>query len=702
MNTFYRSYKRYSAVYDAASHSFDLFYKNTPIIRNARIGEVTDGEKVFLPSEFKRVEERVFGIRYEDSSPLELGFFADDEAEKPCFSVRLTVSNKGVEVALLPEGVEGSLTAEIACEGEDCYPVSLGKRNKGLRAAIGGAFGTEEHAVYNRRTDCAVSVDCGNVRLSRGECGYKFLAKLGGEDSARVRYAEGVISSEYDVIFSPINKKSTFPTPPVGWMTWYAVKFDASEQKVLENAKRQAELFRDYGANTVWVDWEWYHKDMTGRREDGVNSLCPDPEKYPHGMKYVADKIKELGLIPSLWLGLTNEPSENEYIKKYPDMVLAENKTWCGRYYYDFSNPHYLNEFLPRALSNVHKWGYEAVKFDTIPISLSHHEKFRDNMYDKTLSPYDAYRQAIKRVKSELGENMYMLSCCGSTNSSVLWASDVFDAARVSADVFTWEEFCKTAGRVAEFYPLHNVQLYVDADNVVLRDEFSSYEQAKSRLALVSLLGLPMTFGDEFSALGEDKLSLIRKTLPILDTHSLDLARECAPESNSLITLFIDKGFEEYSVAGVFNFSDRSEHRTLSLCCELGLEAGEYLAYDFFRDCPVEVRDGVAELDLLPYECRVLAVRKRLGIPQILSTSRHITQGAAELNSVEYCGNEIRISASVIKDDPYTVTLYMPDGYRFVGQAGFDRVEDSANLCRLSLTPAFTGEIELSVRYEKI
>ena len=39
---------------------------------------------------------------------------------------------------------------------------------------------------------------------------------------------------------------------------------------------------KKYGADPVWVDWEWYHKDLTGVRDDGCDCFNPDKEKYPN------------------------------------------------------------------------------------------------------------------------------------------------------------------------------------------------------------------------------------------------------------------------------------------------------------------------------------------------------------------------------------------------------------------------------------
>ena len=683
----YCSYNKYHVIYDTITNCFDIYYRKKPFVKDVHIEDICDknGRKRKI-SDFSVSDVKHSVECYEDNTYITLNFI-DNKTKKLYFVLRIIVSNDNVCLNIIcDDDITLKFAGNVACEenSNDIFPVSIDGGGNDFRCAIGKASTTQDHALYNRNSDYAISLGKpGKVKFVFNHiCNcYTFFTTLfaGEKENIQISFNENVLSNMYDIIFSPINKNSTFSKVPVGWMTWYAVKFDASEEKVLENAKWQSKNLKDYGANAIWVDWEWYHNDMSGNRSDGINSLNPDLKMYPHGMKYVADKIKQIGLVPAIWLGITNEPSKNDYIEKYPDMILADDITWCGRYYLDFSNPHYLNDYLPAVLSNVHKWGYKAIKLDTLPIAFSRHERYHDNMYDASLTTYDAYRGMITKVREELGENMYMLSCSGSTNSTVLWASDIFESARIGEDIFTWEEYRKNAERIMDFYPLHNIQLYIDPDNVVMRDEFNNFEQAKSRVALTSLLGLPMTFGDEFSALSEDRIHLIKKSLPILDIHPTNMFRQKPNDEIALVNLAIDKEFETYQVSGLFNFTDKPQSQIISITTDLHLENDKYLVYDFFRNKFLGLKNNEMTLDFLPFECRVLALRRYMGIPQIISTSRHISQGAAELSNVQYKDDRLDLCASLIANDKYTVTLFVPDGYKIKEYWGFENVSFDNN-----------------------
>ena len=81
-------------------------------------------------------------------------------------------------------------------------------------------------------------------------------------------------------------------TPPMGFNTWNSFGPDINEQMVLEMTDVIAEQgYRDAGYKYVVIDDCW---SLRERDENG--NLVADPEKFPHGMKYVGDYIHAKGL----------------------------------------------------------------------------------------------------------------------------------------------------------------------------------------------------------------------------------------------------------------------------------------------------------------------------------------------------------------------------------------------------------------------
>ncbi|MBQ1258240.1 MAG: alpha-galactosidase, partial [Clostridia bacterium] len=81
-------------------------------------------------------------------------------------------------------------------------------------------------------------------------------------------------------------------TPPLGWNTWNTFAANINEQLIMESADAMVETgLRDAGYEYLVIDDIWHLKE---RGKDG--RMVPDPEKFPHGMKYVADYVHSKGL----------------------------------------------------------------------------------------------------------------------------------------------------------------------------------------------------------------------------------------------------------------------------------------------------------------------------------------------------------------------------------------------------------------------
>lgn len=79
---------------------------------------------------------------------------------------------------------------------------------------------------------------------------------------------------------------------PMGWNSWNTFMSEINEKLILESADAMVEKgYRDAGYEYIVIDdcWSMKERDENGR-------LVPNPEKFPHGMKYVADYIHSKGL----------------------------------------------------------------------------------------------------------------------------------------------------------------------------------------------------------------------------------------------------------------------------------------------------------------------------------------------------------------------------------------------------------------------
>ena len=72
---------------------------------------------------------------------------------------------------------------------------------------------------------------------------------------------------------------------------------------------------------------------------------------------------------------------------------------------------------------------------------------------------------------------------------------------------------------------------------------------------------------------------------------------------------------------------------------------------------------GSVTLELRPCASQVLAVRPYQGVPQIVSTSRHISQGGVDLKEVAYEAKTrlLKGVSAVVAGDPYEIRAYDPE-----------------------------------------
>lgn len=98
-----------------------------------------------------------------------------------------------------------------------------------------------------------------------------------------------LLSSLFASAQTPRNQLT--PRPPMGWMTWNLFQGNINEQLIRETADAMVEGgFRDAGYEYIFIDDLW----QGGR--DRQNNIIPDPEKFPNGMKALADYVHSKGL----------------------------------------------------------------------------------------------------------------------------------------------------------------------------------------------------------------------------------------------------------------------------------------------------------------------------------------------------------------------------------------------------------------------
>ena len=166
--------------------------------------------------------------------------------------------------------------------------------------------------------------------------------------------------------------------------------------------------------------------------------------------------------------------------------------------------------------------------------------------------------------------------------------------------------------------------------------------------------------------------------IPDLPPERLDILRRCMP-AHGLPSRPVD--VFENKPARIWHLPDtRAGHRRdivalfnwdkqpVTISCvtdRIGLPpAKEYVAFDFWANKFVAPFSDVLKANLPGNSCRVLAVRPVADHPQLLSTSRHITQGIVDVTDENWDAAKSVLSgvSKVVENDPYELRMVVPIG----------------------------------------
>jgi hypothetical protein len=167
-----------------------------------------------------------------------------------------------------------------------------------------------------------------------------------------------------------------------------------------------------------------------------------------------------------------------------------------------------------------------------------------------------------------------------------------------------------------------------------------------------------------------------------------------------------DRPFEDWNVLHHLNWSDKAAAKTVLKFEDIGLDGSKaYLVYEFWSRKFLGTFRGTAELPAVkPMGLDSFAIREELDHPEIVSTSRHLSQGGVDLVSVKWNANTLSGRSRVVGGDPYQIALHVPPDFvpcsaTLAGQSA--EFACDGELARVSFVPSATGEIEWLITFNR-
>jgi hypothetical protein len=134
-----------------------------------------------------------------------------------------------------------------------------------------------------------------------------YFARNRGDQSKKEVYNAGNLISIKSIYSKDhIMPSSLASTPPMGWNSWNTFGHAINETVVRETADALVSTgLKDHGYNYIVIDDCWSIKD----RRDGNGDLIPDPEKFPNGIKALADYVHEKGFKLGIYSDAARRPA---------------------------------------------------------------------------------------------------------------------------------------------------------------------------------------------------------------------------------------------------------------------------------------------------------------------------------------------------------------------------------------------------------
>ena len=380
-------------------------------------------------------------------------------------------------------------------------------------------------------------------------------------------------------------------------------------------------------------------------------------EKFPCGMKAVADEIRSAGMLPGIWtspfIGSLNAP----VWEAHPEWALKDREgnrllfPMNGTVYYifDVSIPATWDYFEEMYRKLTFDWGYVYHKLDfTRAPAVAENAAF----FDDTMTVAVSYRKAVEAIRRGMGEEAFFLMCGGLYDPLI----GIVDGQRSGSDVLSiWGEGLRNGlnGKNCPFTIKQNIlRWYMNEWWVTDPDALMVRRNEKEERGLNLTLGL--LTDDEVKTSTVNQLiggGLVCSTEPLdrIDDERLYVLRHVMPTVHQKVTpvdIMNTGTFPENmkvlypgrkAVSQVrINWSDREAmpmHWELDaeLLPEGSAEDAVFTVVSFYGK---EIRRHVKKGDALvfraiaPHACEIFKIEEESGAPMIVSSDGHYSMGA--------------------------------------------------------------------------
>jgi alpha-galactosidase len=447
-----------------------------------------------------------------------------------------------------------------------------------------------------------------------------------------------------------------------GWCSWYYYFQGISEGEVLANL--------DYlVANPEVLPVEYVQIDDGYQAE--IGDWLTANEKFPRGMKHLAQEIHNRGYKAGLWLAPFIAGARSKLFAEHPDWLVRRTGgpaialiNWDQTCYaLDLTHPAviaWLDELFRTICDD---WGYDYVKIDFIFAGAVDGVR-----HDPNVTRAQAYRRGLEAIRDAAG-NRFVLACGNPMGPSV----GLVDGARIGPDVAPyWHPFSRAESRstlsdpsalnsirntITRFW-MHGRLWTNDPDCLLVRETDTALagDEVRALATVIGLSGGMVLSSDKLPKLSAARRDLVSLLLPVHGRSAVPLDLFQTPDLPHLFEL--DCG--THRLLAVFNWSDEIAE------IETPLPTGRWHLFEFWEREYIGLQEGSLHLPVPPHGCRLLRLTPDLGRPQVVGSTFHITQGAEEIADEEWDGSTLRVHMRPVAKQDGELFVWRRDGVQSV------------------------------------
>ena len=289
----------------------------------------------------------------------------------------------------------------------------------------------------------------------------------------------------------------------------YCTSWGNPDEKEMESI---AERLKGHGIKYCVIDAGWHVKD--GNDWSDIGDWITNKNKFPNGLKYTADKIRECGMIPGLWYEMEVVGKDSEMFKN-DDMLLKRDgipiQTMFRRFL-DMRKPEVTDYLKERVIDNLKDNGFGYLKVDyndNLGIGCDGAESLGEGMRQSLVQS----RNFFKKIREEIPE--IVIENCSSGGHRLEPSMQAVTSMASFSDAHEWQAIPVIAANVARTILPAQSQIWA-----VLRAKDDEkrlyYSLSNTFLGRMCLSGDMSTISDEQFKIVDEAITYYKKCADII------------------------------------------------------------------------------------------------------------------------------------------------------------------------------------------